>query len=188
MYQRILVPLDGSEQAESALPLACTLASINDAEINLMRVVEYPYEMYSRCDSYTLADPRRAEKMRAEKEPFCGEAEDYLKRLASSVERTVSKVFIEVQECPVVDSILSTTEKLKIDLIIMSTVGQNRSPWMMGAITNRILREAEVPVILMRKGSGGSVPDGSPRQRTSLQKDIRNHADSLSYQSLESAS
>lgn len=57
MYQRILVPLDGSEQAESALPLACTLASINDAEINLMRVVEYPYEMYSRCDSYTLADP-----------------------------------------------------------------------------------------------------------------------------------
>jgi nucleotide-binding universal stress UspA family protein len=182
MYKRILVPLDGSEHAESALPLACTLASINNAEITLLRVVEYPYGVHSTNDSYTLTNPWPAEKMQTEKESFRGEVEDYLKRHASSVEPTVSKVFIEVQECPVVDAILSTIEKLEIDLIVMSTVGQDCSPWMTGAITNRLLREAEVPIILMRKGIGGSLPDVSPQHRISFQKDIRNHADSLSYQ------
>jgi nucleotide-binding universal stress UspA family protein len=42
MYKKILVPLDGSKQAESALRLASKLARISNAEITLLRVVEYP--------------------------------------------------------------------------------------------------------------------------------------------------
>ena len=42
MYQRILVPLDGSKHAESALLLASKLARIYKAELALLRVVEYP--------------------------------------------------------------------------------------------------------------------------------------------------
>ena len=57
MYQRILVPLDGSKQAESALSLAGKLARIYNAEITLLRVVEYPFEMYSKCQSNGLIDP-----------------------------------------------------------------------------------------------------------------------------------
>src|SRR5688500_1991292 len=117
MYHKILVPLDGSKQAESALPLAGKLARIYNAEITLLRVVEYPFEMYARCDSNTLANPSPVdEKLQIEKEAVCKEAEDYLKRLAEIIEMTVSKVSIEVRESPVVDAILSTTENLEIDL------------------------------------------------------------------------
>jgi nucleotide-binding universal stress UspA family protein len=176
MYQRILVPLDGSKQAESALPLAGRLARIYNAEITLLRVVEYPFEMYARCASNTLHDPSRPDaKLQAEKVTFCREAEDYLKQLTSIMEMTVSQVAIEVQECPVVDAILSTAEKARIDLIVMSTVGQDDNQWMMGAITNRILREAPVPVILIRKEPSGSVPDRLRQQRKSIQEEVGVH-------------
>ena len=182
MYQRILVPLDGSKQAESALPLAGKLARIYDAEITLLRVVEYPFEMYSKCQSNGLKDPSQAnEKLQAEKDAFCRDAEDYLKQLASIIEMTVSQVSIEVQECPVVDAILDTTEKSRIDLIVMSTVGQDDNPWMMGAITNRILREASVPVILIRKGSYGSLTDRPLPKSTAIQKEGWVHPGTLSY-------
>lgn len=182
MYQRILVPLDGSKRAESALPLAGKLARIYNAEITLLRVVEYPFEMYSRCDSNTHNDPSPTdEKLQKEKNAFCMDAEDYLKQLASMMGMTVSQVSIEIQECPVVDAILNTTEKSRIDLIVMSTVGQDDNPWMMGAITNRILREAPVPVILIRQGSYGSAPDRTRQQETAIQKEVWVHPDTLSY-------
>jgi nucleotide-binding universal stress UspA family protein len=181
MYQRILVPLDGSKQAESALPLASKIARINNAEITLLRVVEYPFEMYSGCDSNTLAHARQTdEKLRTEKDTFCKIAENYLKHLAPSVEVTMSKVSIEVQEYPVVNAILSTIEKLKIDLIVMSTVGEDHNPWMMGAIANRVLREAQVPVILIRKGSYGPATDRRPSESTAVQNEAWVHSGTLS--------
>ena len=182
MYQRILVPLDGSKQAESALPLASKLARIYYAEITLLQVVEYPVEMYSRCHPTAINDLTLTnEKLLLEKAAFCKEAEDYLKRLASTMEMTVPRVTTDVQECPVVDAILSTVDKSKIDLIVMSTVGQGETPWMMGSITNRILREAQVPVILIRKTSYGSATDRRPPQSASVQQETWVHPGTLAY-------
>jgi nucleotide-binding universal stress UspA family protein len=188
MYQRILVPLDGSKQAESALPLAIKLARIHNAEITLLRVMEYPFEMYSRCDSSASGDHIESRhKLQKEKGAFCKDAEDYLNRLASTAEMTVSQVSVEVRESPVVDAILSTTEREKIDLIVMSTVGQGHSPWMIGAVANRILRESPVPVILIGKESYSSLIDRSRQQETSSQEDVWVHSGTLSYSSSKSA-
>jgi nucleotide-binding universal stress UspA family protein len=176
VYHKILVPLDGSKQAEFALPLAGKLARIYNAEVTLLRVVEYPFEMYSRCDSHTFAYPSPVdEKLQIEKDAVCKKAEGYLKRLAEIVEMTVSTVSVEVQQSPVVDAILSTTENLEIDLIVMSTVGQGHNPWMIGAIANRILRESPVPVILIGKESYASLPDRSGQQSTSTQNEAPIH-------------
>ena len=40
MYERVLIPLDGSEPAEAILPCAERIAGPADAEICLLRVVE----------------------------------------------------------------------------------------------------------------------------------------------------
>lgn len=182
MYQRILVPLDGSKQAESALLLASKLGRIYNAEIALLQVVEYPSEIYSRCPPNALNDfPQTNEKLQAEKAAFCKNAEDYLQRLASTIEMAVSKVTIGIQECPVVDAILSTVDKSKIDLIVMSTMGQGKTPWMVGSVTNRILREAQIPVILIRKGSPGLADDRWIPQSASACKETRLHSGTLSY-------
>ena len=181
MYQSILVPLDGSKQAESALLLASKLARIYNAELTLLRVVEYPIEMYARCAATTFAHPGQPnERLLAEKDVFCKEAEEYLQRLVSIVEMNVANVSIEIQEYPVVEAMLSTVLKFDIDLIVMSSIGQNHNSWMMGAITNRILREAPVPVILFRKESWVSLPDRSYPQETSKQDGAWLHPDTLS--------
>jgi nucleotide-binding universal stress UspA family protein len=182
MYQKILVPLDGSKQAESALLLASKLARISNAEITLLRVVEYPFEIYSRCEPSTFGHPSQPdEKLLAEKDAFCREAENYLKQLASIVEMNVPNVSIEIQECPVVESILNTVSKSEIDLIVMSTIGQDHNTWMMGAIANRILREAPVPVILIRKKSWVLLPDPPRHHQVSKQEEAWIHPSTLSY-------
>ena len=187
MYHKILVPLDGSKQAETALSLAGKLARIYNAEITLLRVVEYPFDMYARCDSNTLVNPSLVdEKLQIEKEFVCKEVEDYLKRLVEVTEIPVSKVSIEVRESPVVEAILSTAENLEIDLIVMSTVGQGRSPWMIGAVANRILRESPVPVILIGKESYASLPDRSSQQSVSRQNEVMMQSEALLYRSFES--
>jgi nucleotide-binding universal stress UspA family protein len=139
--------------------------------------VEYPSELYSGTVYSGLypnpvAEPGLDERIRAKKEALHRQAKGYLERLAASIEISTPKVFFEIQVGPVVDAILTSIENLKIDLIVMSTTGEDRNPWMMGAIANRILREAKVPVILMRTEPGGSVPDRSSLQNVPLQKSI----------------
>jgi nucleotide-binding universal stress UspA family protein len=139
-------------------------------------------EMYSRCDANILAFPSPLdEKLQLEKDAFCKEAEAYLKHLASIVEMTVSKVSIEVQECPVVDSILSTMKKSEIDLIVMSAVGQGHNPWMIGAVANRLLRESPVPVVLIGKEPHALVPDHPSQQGASKQNEAMIQPDTLFY-------
>lgn len=172
MVQRILILLDGSEQAESALPLACTIARMSDAEIALLRIVEYPSDVFSgtvhfRFYPNPVADAGLNEKIQAKKEAIRRSVAGYLERLAASIETSTPKVFIEIREGPIVDAILSSIQELEIDLIVMSTTGEHRNPWMVGAIANRILREAQVPVILMRKEPCGSGPDHSNLQECS---------------------
>ena len=78
MYQKFLVPLDGSKQAESVLRFASKLARVNNAGITLLHVVEYPFEMYSSWGSYTFLSPSQPdEKLRTEKDNLCKEAEAY---------------------------------------------------------------------------------------------------------------
>lgn len=182
MYQKILVPLDGSKQAESALFLASKLAGISNAEITLLRVVEYPFEIYSRCDSTTFVIPNQPdETLLAEKDAFYKESENYLKHIVSTVETSVPNVSIEIQECPVVEAILNTIQKFGIDLIVMSTTGQDHNPWQMGAVANRILREAPVPVILIREESWVPLPDSSRHPEASKKEEAWIKASTLSY-------
>ena len=54
MCHKILVPLDGSKQAELAVPLVVELVRIYNAEITSLRVVKCLFEMYSRCHPNVL--------------------------------------------------------------------------------------------------------------------------------------
>ncbi len=59
MFKHILVPLDGSTRAESALPVAARIARAYGASITLLRVVEPPAE-YGAC-LRTLVEDEKAE-------------------------------------------------------------------------------------------------------------------------------
>ncbi len=87
MYKRILVPLDGSEHAEAVLPFVCMLARVSGAEIILLRVSEYPLEIYTTSCYYSPADPRLAEAIEFKKMPVRNEVKRYLKHIALNLEK-----------------------------------------------------------------------------------------------------
>lgn len=172
MNQRILVPLDGSEHAQAALSVAWKLASLSNAEIILLRVIECPSEVYASFYPNPLADPVLDETIRHEKEILRDSAKNYLEQLASNLKSKNRKISFEIQEGPVVDAILTTTEKRKVNLIVMSSIGHGQNKWMVGAVASRILREASVPVILTSGAVGGTVSDRSSVQHTPLETHV----------------
>jgi nucleotide-binding universal stress UspA family protein len=160
MYKRILVPLDGSERSEVALPLARMLAEMSQAEIVLLRVVEYPYTLYSTCYEYPPSDPELAKSILNKKRAIYREAQGYLERIASTPGTTGVKVTPEICEGPVVEAILASADRLHTDLIVLATCGQSGgTQWVMGATADRVLHEAPVPVILIRPTSSSFIPD-----------------------------
>ena len=169
MYERILVPLDGSGQSEEVLPFIRTLAEVSKAEIVLLRVAEYPYTLYSMCYEYPPSDPGLSKTIQDKKKVIYHEVKDYLEQIASNLAVAGVKVTVEVGEGPVVEAILAYTERLHIDLIALSTCGQGRgSQWMIGAVADRVLHEAQVPVILIRPMSCSLISDPPLEHRLSL--------------------
>src|SRR5437868_1796266 len=100
MFDRILVPLDGSPHSAAALPLARTLAQACHTRVTLLRVATSP----------------------AARE----EAATYLSRVALELETSEIEVATEV--CVGVDvatQILWAARDLHADLIVMATHGRS---------------------------------------------------------------
>jgi nucleotide-binding universal stress UspA family protein len=158
MYKRILVPLDGSEYAEAVLPFVCLLARGSDAEIILLRVAEYPLEIYPSTYMYPPVDPRRSEAVENKKTPFRNEVEHYLEYLAQNLTSEGHSVITDVCDGPVVEAILRATEYHCVDLIAMAThTDVRRTHWLIGSVADRVLHEAKAQVILIRPNSDRSL-------------------------------
>lgn len=58
MFQRILVPLDGSTRSEQAIPVAALIARASDATLVLLRVANVPREYgFYLFESYIAQSP-----------------------------------------------------------------------------------------------------------------------------------
>ncbi|HEX6645091.1 MAG TPA: universal stress protein, partial [Gemmatimonadales bacterium] len=68
MYKRVIVPLDGSEMAERALPHATALARASDASILLISGVGYPYLERKGLSSWALQQAALDQVVREETE------------------------------------------------------------------------------------------------------------------------
>ena len=59
MYEQVMVPLDGSRFAESALPLAVRLAQRAGADLHLLMVAEPSGPTAVECEEYLLRTAER---------------------------------------------------------------------------------------------------------------------------------
>ncbi len=152
MYKRIMVPLDGSQRAEAAVPLACSLARTSGAEIVFVQVVEYPFESGSQYETYPAFIPRPQDEPSSARRRLFAAVNSYLEELTGQVECADFSVAAKTCEGPVVDTLIEVAEQIESDLIVMSTHGrggESRSR-MIGAVANRVLNTAAIPVILVQ--------------------------------------
>lgn len=144
MYKRIMVPLDGSPFSERALPLAVALAHRSGAELRLVHVL------------VPLAN-----KVFLEEE---GGAEGYLNALAERItkESGVDATAERRVGREVVGELSYYSAEEGVDLIVMATHGWGglQRAWL-GSATDRLIREARVPVLAFRPGKKETPrPDG----------------------------
>ena len=141
MYKRILIPLDGSPLAEQALPHAIAMAECFQSELVLLRVL---IPLPSAVTTTEAALQRAAEEAAI----F---AREYLDRVAAGVqERGITVQMVTIGGRPHYQ-IIQYAETNQVDLIVMSTRGQSGlSRWLMGSVSDRVVRGAKVPVLMVR--------------------------------------
>ena len=143
--QRILVPLDGSDLSEAALPHAEALAKAKDAELILLRVVDRlsdleVAEVYASWESADKVYERRFEWARR-----------YLLQVQQDLRSDGVLSEIEVNEGHPAEIILKTADDFDVDLITMSTHGRSgMARWVYGSVTDKVLRRATHPLLLIR--------------------------------------
>jgi len=141
MYKKILVPLDGSQLAESVLPHAQALAKSEGAEIVLLRVAVTPdASLFSR----NPAEGSNIVKVIEE------EAQDYMKMELSKLKKKHVKVSGITRDGPVPDTILEVAKETHADVIAMSTHGYSGvQRWLIGSVADRVVHYSPIPVMLI---------------------------------------
>jgi len=143
MYKKILVPLDGSELAESVLMHAVPLAKLSDGEIMLFRVVSLPVSAYM-----VGTEPRLAVDLRDEAD---AEAMEYLNGIAAKLRAEGIKASVDIGAGVVAETIKDHAKNTRADLIAMSTHGRGGlARLMIGSVADQLVRDAHLPVLLIR--------------------------------------
>ena len=137
----IVVPLDGSELSEAALPYAVALAKATQGGLLLVTVWEGAEELLAR----TL--PELADDLFKRGEEHY---EQYLAGVAKTVEAERVKVEAQVIVGHPVDEILRLLEERSASLLALSTHGRSGlGRWVYGSVASKLIREAPVPTLLV---------------------------------------
>jgi nucleotide-binding universal stress UspA family protein len=155
MYQKILVPMDGSELAECVLPHVDAITKgCSVPEVVFVRVLEPLHHAAGGGDYYIGVEEWK--KLEADNKTA---AKDYMKKLAARVKLPGARTRYEIlpsQKNPA-EVIAEYATKEGADLVVISTHGRSGiSRWVLGSVADRILRSACVPVLMVR--APGCVP------------------------------
>jgi len=175
MFKRILVPLDGSTRAESAVPAAARIAQASGGSVILMQVAAIPIELETEKKPSEIYS-------REVYENAIASAASYLEDVAKSSVLAGTKTETEVATGDVAPSILSAIQSHQADLIVMCSHGYTGfKRWALGSVAQKLVPHSHVPVLVLR--DGGPVPataaqkpmcafvplDGSPLSETALE-------------------
>ncbi|MCA9964292.1 MAG: universal stress protein [Anaerolineales bacterium] len=131
MFQKILIPLDGTAHAEHAFHLAQTLAPADDGQLMLLHVLAQARESVSTHDLAT--------------------AHRYLSDLHRTAQPTTRKLCTQLAVGDVASVIVDTATQENVDLLLMTAEGRlgfGRS--ILGGVAERVLRTAPCPMLVSR--------------------------------------
>ena len=172
MYERILIPLDGSKVGESALPyveeLISKLSRDVKVEVSLLEVIR-PMHLY--IGGYETTDFGYTEE---EMELSRKAVINYLNKAGENLRKTGATVVTRVSVGDATEEIIKTAEEINADLIVMSTHGRSGlSLWTFGSVTDKVLRRGgRIPIMIVRtlENSGKNMAGKSPVLETALRR------------------
>ena len=148
MYKHILVPLDGSQFAETVLPHAEVLAKAFTSGMTLVRVI--PSEATIVAETMGL-EPALTIDPTPLIEAERNEAENYLAAMANRLNSQGLSVQYRHPEGPPAATIVDLAGQLGVDLIAMTTHGRGGlKRILLGSVADAVVRHAPCPVLLVR--------------------------------------
>ena len=148
---KILVPLDGSECGEAALPSVAEMAASYKAqggvEVVLLQVITQLNHWSPQNASeilYILYSPEEMDRIRQH-------SQRYLEQAAAHLREKGITVSTKVCTGNAAEQIINTCKECGANLIAMSTHGRSGiSRWAMGSVTDKVLREGSIPTLVVR--------------------------------------
>jgi nucleotide-binding universal stress UspA family protein len=145
MYRRILVPIDGSDTAERGLQEALKLATLCDASLVLLSVVEYYPVMMEMATATTWE--QISTDLREYSQRVLDKAHDSAKSAGIASEAHLE----DAAALRVCDVIVDQAREHQCDLIVMGTHGRRGIEHaLLGSDAERVIRQAPCAVLLIR--------------------------------------
>lgn len=146
MYKKIMVPLDGSDLAETVLPhVEAFIKGFGLTDVALVRVLTFDTKS-TGVEGYINSD-----EMRKIEEESISSALSYLDRVADRLRNEGATLHSEVLVGRVTENLVDYAASKKFDLIIIATHGRSGvTRWVMGSVAERVLRSANTPVLMVQ--------------------------------------
>ena len=168
-YQRLLLPLDGSQRAGAALTMAAALAEAYQSELLLVHIVSKPemarHMPLSQEDTELLN--RFIERNQEEGRKYLEQTQA---RLPSN---TQTRLLVSDN---VAAALQSVSEQEQIDLLILSAHGYSgEARWPYGSITNRFITNGTTPLLIvqdLRQETSEIARAGTATRQTARQIDV----------------
>jgi nucleotide-binding universal stress UspA family protein len=153
-FRSFLVCLDGSQAAEAVLPLAVHLASVDDAHMTLLQVLD---------------GPRRSAEMHAtdalEWEIARQEARSYLHRVAGRSRELGARVSSQIAEGEAARGVTAMAAAIAADLVVLSRYGEGGiEDWRVGGTAQKILALIRGAVLVVPPDAQHPAPRVPPRR------------------------
>ena len=151
MYEKILVPLDGSKIGEAALlyaeDLLSKLSPNVKSEVVLLQVLSPVMSHVVGGEASAAVDHTKEEMEYTRKK-----AEEYLNKTSEVLGNKGITVTTEVRVGSAAEEIVKFAEEINAGMIAMSTHGRSGfSRWAFGSVTDKVLRrEGNIPITMVR--------------------------------------
>jgi len=166
VYQRILVPLDGSQRAENVLPIITQLAHFHKSQMHLVQVVQTPEmarQMPPAPEDIDLSNRVVARNRE--------EAGYYLEQVKSRsyLEGIAVQTHLITSDNAAV-ALHQLAEQEHIDMVTLSAHGYSgNNQWPYGSMVNNFILYSKVPLLIVQDLPAKEEPamfDMAPRERT----------------------
>lgn len=144
MYDRVLIPTDGSDGVQQAIKHGLAIAEGHEATVHGLYVIDRRL-VFAADDSDQQSEVR---------DTLRSEGNTAVQSVAEAVTDAGLAVETAVQEGIPASAILDYVSQEGIDLVVMGTHGRTGRDRLgnLGSVTNRVVRGAEVPIVVVNIG------------------------------------
>ncbi len=162
MYQKILVPLDGSDLSHEAIPHAIQLATGSGAQVILLQVIDSVSQIIAETTPATI-EPIPSGQLTVEiaESAVEGQRQAAEEILASAAERFVEggiardKITGQVSEGPAAQTIVDEVARLEADVVVIASHGRSGlGRALLGSVADHVARHTPNAAVLLIRPQG----------------------------------